>query len=211
MRGSRKQLVWLGLMVLGGSLAASTNSAAAPEPWTFTPSTVSDGSAVTATGTGCVDPATGSADGLHVVVFAEGLYHPYSGDTTSRLIMTGDPAADGSWSVAGTVSTFEGYSIPHEDFVTTATAFCYGDVLPATEIGSALTIQYKAQVDPLPTTTDPGGSTTTTPATTPTSTPSTTSPGVTDPSVDANVPTRSDTTRVAVPASPVRAAAALTG
>jgi hypothetical protein len=143
-----------------GALAVPARSGAAGEPdWTFTPTTVSDGTAVSAQGTGCVDPDTGSSDGLHVVVFGERLYHPYSLDTSSRLTMVAEAAADGTWSVSGTVSTYEGYYLPHEDFTTTATAYCYGSVMPATQIGGPITLQYEADTSTGPGTTAPSTST----------------------------------------------------
>lgn len=93
--------------------------------WTLSPTTVSDGSTLTASGTGCVDPDTGSGEGLQAVVLIPGLNYPSSGNPDGLAYLYAESvAADGSWTATATIDTREEVFGPYDDFTTTATAGC---------------------------------------------------------------------------------------
>jgi hypothetical protein len=107
------------------ALDVGAGAQGADPAWTLSPTTVSDGSTLTASGTGCVDPETGSGDGLQAVVLIPGLSYPSSGNPDGIAYLYADSvAADGTWTATATLDTREEVFGPYEDFTVTATAGC---------------------------------------------------------------------------------------
>jgi hypothetical protein len=153
--------------------------------WTLSPSTVSNGSTVTASGTGCLDPDTDDGTGMQAVVIIPHLAYPNSDNPEGTAYFLSDPvAADGSWTLTATVDTREDFFGPYEDFATTASAGCLrGGTEPIFTYEQTYDIRYTGQQ---PSSTLP-----------PTQVPTTTAPPVSGPA--------------ASPAAPVAAAPTFTG
>jgi hypothetical protein len=91
----------------------------------MSPLAVSDGSTITASGTGCLDPDTGDGTGMQAVVVIPHLAYPNSDNPEGTAYYLSDPvAADGTWTLTGGVDTREEFFGPYEDFDTTASAGC---------------------------------------------------------------------------------------
>lgn len=129
MRGRRnvRRAIAAAAMVAGcaAGIGARATAQATPPTWTISPSTVSNGSTITASGTGCLDPDTGEGTGMQVVVVIPHLAYPNSNNPEGTAYYLSDPvAADGSWSLTATVDTREEIFGPYADFDTTASAGC---------------------------------------------------------------------------------------
>lgn len=110
----------------GGTVHAAGAQAPPPEPtFTVDPTVVSEGTVITFSGTGCLDPDTGTGEDMSVFIRAERLAYPHAGDLSGSLLMFVTPAADGSWTASGTLVTRESIFGPYPDFATEAEASCF--------------------------------------------------------------------------------------
>lgn len=107
------------------ALDAGAGAQGADPTWTLSPTTVSDGSTLTASGTGCIDPETGSSEGVQAVVLIPNLSYPNSSNPDGLAYLYAESvAADGTWTATATLDTREEFFGPYDDFTTTATAGC---------------------------------------------------------------------------------------
>ncbi|MEZ5137819.1 MAG: hypothetical protein R2702_01660 [Acidimicrobiales bacterium] len=115
-------------LALWAALGATAHAQEPTPSWTFSPTTVSDGSAISASGTGCLDPDTGESTGLQAVVELTHLGYPNSAfpDGTGYLVAP-TVAPDGTWRAQGAIDTREQYFGPYDDFDTTIRAACLRD------------------------------------------------------------------------------------
>lgn len=156
-------------LLVGGSVGLGVRAGAqtvAPT-WTISPvapAAVSNGSMITASGTGCLDPDTDDGTGMRVVVVIPHLAYPNSDNPEGTAYFLSDPvASDGSWTLTATVDTREEFFGPYEDFDTTASAGCLrGGTEPIFTYEQTYDIRYDGQQTtttvaptPVPTTAPP--------------------------------------------------------
>lgn len=122
----RRLVVTVALLTTSAVALEGGAGAQAEEPtWTLSPATVSDGSSLSASGTGCLDPETGTGEGMRAVVVIPKLSYPNSDNPDGTAYFLSDPVlADGSWTMSGGVDLREEFFGPYDDFTTTATAGC---------------------------------------------------------------------------------------
>jgi hypothetical protein len=109
----------------GGVHVARAGNDPTPAPTIeVSPTTLADGQPFTVSGAGCVDPDTGSGEGLSYVVEAPRLGYPNSNNPEGKLLRGGDVAPDGTWSLTVAPDTREAFFGPYEDFETTVSAAC---------------------------------------------------------------------------------------
>lgn len=105
-------------------VAAGALTPPLPRPLTVTPTTVSDGSTITISGDGCLDPDTQSSGGLVVVVSGERLAYPNIDNPQGLAYVTAQPDASGAWTATIVLDTREEFFGPYDDFDTSITAGC---------------------------------------------------------------------------------------
>ena len=123
---------------------------APPAPtWTLSPTTVANGDAITASGTGCTNPDTGDSTDMRVVVILHRLGYATPDNFEGDGYIQATPADDGTWSGSGGVNTREDLFGPFEDFDTTAEAGCMRDGVLLFRYDEIFDMQYLgADADP---------------------------------------------------------------
>lgn len=181
-RWARRTISSALLLVATTALGARAAAQDVTPTWTISPTTVSNGTALSASGTGCLDPETGEATGMQAVVQIPRLSYPNVDNPTGiAYLVSGPVAADGSWTAIGGVDTREAFFGPYPDFTTTATAGCLRNGLSVFAYEQTQDIRYEGAA-----TTSSSTAATTTTATPPPSVAS----GAAAPAPAAPLPTR---------------------
>lgn len=146
---SVRRAIAIATLVAGAAagVGARASAQSVTPTWTIAPTAVTDGSTLTASGTGCLDPDTNDGTGMRVVVVIPRLAYPNSDNPEGTAYFLSDPVApDGSWTLTGGVDLREEYFGPYGDFSTTASAGCLrGGSEPIFTYEQTYDIRYEGQ------------------------------------------------------------------